>query len=82
MKVSTDNTSVGFEVYVKPLFRASDVITMLTVRNFDLSKYSDVVARADHILQRLEDGDMPCDGAWPPEKVAIFRKWISDGKRP
>jgi hypothetical protein len=23
---------------------------------------------------------MPCDGAWPAERVAVFRRWIDAGK--
>jgi ferritin-like protein len=25
-------------------------------------------------------GTMPCDGAWPAERVAVFRAWIDAGK--
>jgi hypothetical protein len=33
-----------------------------------------------HILHRLDTGTMPCDGAWPAERVAVFRRWIDTGK--
>jgi hypothetical protein len=23
---------------------------------------------------------MPCDGAWAPERVAVFRRWLQSGK--
>jgi hypothetical protein len=23
---------------------------------------------------------MPCDGAWPPDQVEIFERWIAGGK--
>jgi hypothetical protein len=23
---------------------------------------------------------MPCDGAWPEEKVQVFQRWIETGK--
>jgi exonuclease VII small subunit len=70
---------VTYEADIKPLFRSRDVGAMKRY-GLDLSKYQDVVAQADNILTRLEAGDMPCDGAWPPEKVALFAQWISDGK--
>jgi hypothetical protein len=70
---------VTYVADIKPLFRARDVGAMKRY-GLDLSKYQDVVAQADNILSRLEAGDMPCDGAWPPEKVALFAQWISDGK--
>ena len=49
---------------------------------FDLSSYQDVSAHADAILQRLLGGTMPCDGAWPPAQVELFRRWIEAGKQP
>jgi hypothetical protein len=30
-------------------------------------------------LERVEAGTMPCDGAWPAERVAVFRRWIEAG---
>jgi hypothetical protein len=47
---------------------------------FDLWSYADVDEYADVILGRLEAGTMPCDGAWPPQQVELFRHWISSGK--
>jgi hypothetical protein len=49
---------------------------------FDLWLYEDVAAHADRIFDRLEDGSMPCDGAWPQERVETFRRWVESGKRP
>ena len=36
----------------------------------------DVRQHAAEILKRLEAGTMPCDGAWPDERVSVFRRWI------
>jgi hypothetical protein len=47
---------------------------------FDLWSLDDVSTHADAILGRLEAGTMPCDGAWPAEQVAVFRRWIDAGK--
>jgi hypothetical protein len=71
---------VTYAADIKPLFRPRDVGAMKNFGGFDLSKYQDVVTHADDILARLKAGDMPCDAAWPPEKVALFAQWISDGK--
>ena len=71
---------VRFEAQIRPLFRAKDRSTMKAVRQFDLWSFDDVSARADLILKRLSSGSMPCDGAWPQEKVALFRRWIEGGK--
>jgi hypothetical protein len=74
--------AASFEADIKGLFRSLDVSSMKIERGFDLSKYEDVRSRADIILKRLEMGDMPCDGPWPAERIALFQKWISDGKLP
>lgn len=73
---------VSFVTDIRPLFRPKDVDSMKRVRGFDLSSYADVSVRADEIMGRLRAGDMPCDGAWPGEKVSLFSKWIADGKQP
>lgn len=41
--------------------------------------HDDVSAHADAILARLKAGTMPCDGAWPPERVAVFERWLAAG---
>ena len=69
---------VGFEIDVKPLFRERDRSSMEFA--FDLWSYDDVSQNAEVILSRLRDGTMPCDGAWPPERVETFERWISAGK--
>ena len=70
----------GFDHDVRPLFREKDRDSML--RAFDLWSYSDVHTHQDAILQRLRDGTMPCDGAWPPEHVTLFQAWIDGGSAP
>ena len=42
---------------------------------FDLWSQADVQAHAAGILDRLRNGTMPCDGAWPQEKIEVFRRW-------
>jgi hypothetical protein len=43
---------------------------------------ADVSQQADAILARLRAGTMPCDGAWPPEKIDAFERWIAAGTPP
>ena len=50
--------------------------------HIDLWSYGDVRAHQDAILSRLRDGTMLRDGAWPPEQVAVFQRWIADGSAP
>jgi len=67
-----------FETQIKPMFRERDRRSMEFA--FDLWSYDDVSQNADAILDRLEAGTMPCDGAWPKEQVAIFKRWVERGK--
>ena len=67
----------SFERNIKNLFRATDRDAMLGA--FDLWLYDDVSQHANPILERLQDGSMPCDGAWPPANVALFERWIKGG---
>jgi hypothetical protein len=62
---------------IRPLFRDKDVEEMRFA--FDLSNYDDVKTNADGIYERLADGSMPCDGAWPDDHIALFRQWMDEG---
>jgi hypothetical protein len=46
---------------------------------FDLWTWEDVRANAAGILERLEDGSMPCDDPWPKASIALFRGWLEAG---
>jgi hypothetical protein len=69
---------ISFGTHIKPLFRSMDRQSMSFA--FDLWSYADVSEHADAILERLDAGSMPCDGAWPAEQVEAFRAWIASGK--
>jgi hypothetical protein len=69
---------LGFERHIKPLFRERDRTSMRF--RFDLWSFDDVSTHADAILRRLDEGTMPCDGAWPADRIAVFRRWIDVGK--
>jgi hypothetical protein len=68
---------VGFEQHIKPLFRDRDRMSMRFA--FDLWSYDEVAEHADALAQRLAAGSMPCDGAWPAERVDVFRRWVQRG---
>jgi len=72
---SAADQPLSYEVHVKPLFRQRDRDSMRFA--FDLWSHEDVSAHADAILARLQAGTMPCDGAWPPERVAAFQRWVA-----
>jgi hypothetical protein len=69
---------VLFESQVKPLFRDRDRQSMQS--QFDLWSHDDVSTHADAILARLQDGSMPCDGAWPQAQIDVFQRWVEGGK--
>jgi hypothetical protein len=65
---------------IASLFRDEDVDSMEFA--FDMRSYDDVRENAEDIYERLADGSMPCDAAWPNEQVARFRAWIDAGTPP
>ena len=71
---------VSFERDIRPLWREGDVRSMSFA--FDLWSYDDVRNNAEAIYERLADGTMPCDGAWPAEDVNRFRAWMDGGSQP
>jgi hypothetical protein len=72
-----EQAAVGFERDIRPLFREKDVQSMSG--KFDLSSYRDVRSNSSNILEKLADGSMPCDGAWPEAQVTLFREWVNAG---
>ena len=72
------NEPLTFGKHIKPMFRKRDRQSMQFA--FDLWSYDDVAKHAGAILERLRNGSMPCDGAWPQERVAVFARWIASGK--
>ena len=70
----------SFASDIRPLFRDKDVDEMQFA--FDLSSYEDVKANAAGIYDRLADGSMPCDGAWPEAQLRLFRQWMDEGASP
>lgn len=71
---------MSFAEDVKPMFREEDRASMDFA--FDLWSYDDVKANAALILERIEDGTMPCDETWSADKIAILRTWIAEGTPP
>ncbi|MBV9095075.1 MAG: CDGSH iron-sulfur domain-containing protein [Streptosporangiaceae bacterium] len=72
--------TMRFEAHIKPLFREHDRTSMSFA--FDLWSRDDVQAHAAGILDRLRNGTMPCDGAWPPERIEVFQRWTESGFLP
>ncbi len=68
---------VSFAAHIKPMFRRKDRQSMLFA--FDLWSHDDVRGQAAGILERLSEGTMPCDGAWPSPQVELFKRWTESG---
>jgi hypothetical protein len=66
--------------HIKPLFRSKDRAAMHFA--FDPWSVQDVSRHADAILTRLRAGTMPCDGAWPAERIEAFERWSAAGAAP
>ena len=75
--MATTGSTPSFARDIQPLFRESDRESMDFA--FDLWDYQDVRKYAHDILERLEEGSMPCDGEWPEEQIAQFRQWVEAG---
>jgi hypothetical protein len=75
--MATDNGALSFARDIMPLFRESDRDSMVFA--FDLWNFNAVCLHAQDILERLEDGSMPCDGEWPEEQISQFERWIEAG---
>ena len=75
--MSATEEPISFERQIKPLFRDRDRQSMKWA--FDLWSHDDVARNSDAILDRLRDGTMPCDGAWPDEQITLFQDWIEAG---
>lgn len=71
---------MSFAADIKPLFREDDRASMDFA--FDLWSHDDVKANAALILERVEDGTMPCDEAWGEDKIQKLRDWITEGFPP
>ena len=77
MSLSSEGDAVSYAADIKPLFRESDRDAMES--HFDLWSYEDVSTASGRILGKLEQGMMPCDGAWPEDQVDLFRRWVEEG---
>jgi CDGSH-type Zn-finger protein/truncated hemoglobin YjbI len=77
VKLPLPGEAVSFEQHVKPLFRERDRKSMNFA--FDLWSYDDVRNNAQAILERVNAGTMPCDGAWPRGWVEVFERWTQSG---
>jgi hypothetical protein len=70
-------TLISFGRDIRPLFRDDDVEAMRFA--LDLDRLDSVRDHVDAIVSIVTNGDMPCDGPWPEEQVALLRRWRAAG---
>jgi hypothetical protein len=75
--MSAVDEPLSFEKHIKPLFREGDRSSMRWA--FDLWSHEDVSRNSAAILERVRNGSMPCDAAWPADRVALFENWVDAG---
>ena len=73
---------LSFQADIRPLFRDTHDVDSMKDFGLDLSSYEQVKAQATKIYETLENGSMPCDAPWPPERVARFKRWMDEGVAP
>jgi CDGSH-type Zn-finger protein/truncated hemoglobin YjbI len=71
--------AVSFGTHIRPLFRERDRQSMSFA--FDQRSADDDRVHAAGVLERLRDGSMPCDGAWPEDRIAVFARWAESGQQ-
>ena len=73
---------LSFASDIRPLFRDAPDVNSMKDYGLDLSSYEEVKARAAEIYARLEDKSMPCDEAWPKDRLELFKRWMDEGMAP
>jgi hypothetical protein len=63
------------------MFRNSDIETMQNY-SLNLSSYNEAKKKIQPIHATLAEGTMPCDGAWPKDRVAALQRWMDEGMAP
>lgn len=71
------DSELSFDHDIKPLFRERDRESMEFA--FDLWSHDEVASNSEAILERLRSGTMPCDGAWPNDRIELFESWVEAG---
>lgn len=79
-EMRASNPVVSFAADIRPLFREFDRDFLMRFDRVDLDSLASVRRRAGYLLGKLEAGVFPYDVCWPDEKIALFGRWIADGK--
>jgi hypothetical protein len=68
---------------IRPLFRPMDIACMVPRgKLLDNAQWMCTLAHAQQVFNAVSNGDMPPDGRWPPERVALFKQWMDQGLKP
>lgn len=72
--------ALSFAADIRPLFRDADVDCMQGI-GVDLADpaWMRVPANAKSVYERIADGSMPPDEAWPADRIALYKAWMDEG---
>jgi hypothetical protein len=72
--------SLSFATDIRPLFRDDDIQCMETSGvKLDDPAWMCVPGNAQSVHEQVSAGTMPPDAPWPPDRVALFKKWMDEG---
>jgi hypothetical protein len=82
-EVDAQPAALTYSHDIRPLFRDMDIACMVP-RGKLLNDATWICkpANAQQVYDAVFDGDMPPDGRWPPERVALFKQWMDQGLKP
>jgi hypothetical protein len=82
----TDGTAPAALTYshdIRPLFRDVDIACMVPRgRLLNDATWMCKPNNAQHVFDAVSTHRMPPDAAWPPERVALFKLWMEQGRKP
>jgi len=76
--------ALGYSKDIRPLFRDEPDVACMDRRGVHLSdaEWMCNATHAQRVYDKLSSGEMPPDGAWPPDNVALFKQWMDEGCLP
>ena len=70
---------MSFEQHIRPLFREQDRQSMSFA--FDLWSVTTCAPTPPGSWPGCATAPMPCDAAWPQDRIATFQRWTESGQQ-
>ena len=72
--------ALSFSANIRPCFREGDIECMARAGvKLDDPAWMCVPANAQNVYDQVASGHMPPDAPWPPDRIALFKKWMDAG---